>query len=181
MSQDQYLSRGISLLHLVVSPGDEYCPDAAAEEDACRKPHLTKSWKPTRELSTPARNSKPLTGLWPLRSRAWIWNVCSIKCPAVSGKLSSCTTARTTLTWRLLNLQVGRSVHPSRNCTKRVDGSENCLNAGRGRQGGPRCAAVPARAKMRDGVGNQTKPQRGTEKACRLGAQSICRCQHTNR
>ena len=75
ISQDQYLSRGISLLHLVVSPGNEYCPDAAAEEDACRKPHLTKSWKPTRELSTPARNSKPLAGLWQLRSRAWIWNV----------------------------------------------------------------------------------------------------------
>ena len=59
-------------------------------------------------LSTLGRNSRLLTGLWQLRSRVWIWNVCSINCPAVSGKLSSCTTLRTTLTPRLQNSQAGR-------------------------------------------------------------------------
>ena len=56
----------------------------------------------------PRQELRTLTGLWQLRWRAWIWNECSTKCPAATERLSSFTTARTTLIRRLPNLRAGR-------------------------------------------------------------------------
>jgi hypothetical protein len=101
-------------------------------------------------------NSEPPIGLWQLWSLAWICNECSIRCLVVLGKPSSCMTARTTLTWKLLNLPAGRLEHPNRNYTKHASDFAGYLGAGQQKHPAPQRCAVAAEGGGQNRVSSQT-------------------------